>query len=51
MTRCQLNGPNEVPVVGLFVPGVIVSFSHSWHGVVLPLTVIRWRFGTSSLIP
>jgi hypothetical protein len=29
----------------------MLSFSHSWHGVLLPLTVIRRRFGTSSPIP
>lgn len=44
--RAQVNGPNEVSVVGLCAPGVTVSLSHS-NGTVLPWTTMRWKFGTS----
>ena len=44
--RLQLNGPNDVGVVGRWPQGVIVSFNHS-SGRVLPWTTMRWKFGTS----
>jgi hypothetical protein len=43
--RTQLNGPNDVDVVGWEAPGVTVSLSHS-SGNVLPCTTTRWKFGT-----
>jgi len=43
--RLQLNGPNDVGVVGRWPQGVIVSFNHS-SGRVLPWTTMRWKFDT-----
>ncbi|MEJ7714661.1 MAG: ATP-binding protein [Thermoleophilaceae bacterium] len=53
-------GPGQTRLVGkadpLIAEGIArsrphFSFSHSWHGVVEPLTVIRRRFGTLCFTP
>src|SRR5262249_6804066 len=47
--RVQLNGPNDVGVVGFCAAGSSTSFSHS-SGHVLPCTRTPWKLGTFNVL-